>query len=200
MLDFSGTKLDKIIVSGKTQRTDQDDHDIFLPLNMIEAYDYEYMFHTHPPTPYPGARAKEGIIYEFPSINDIFHFIEHRNNGNIQGSIVIAPEGVYIIRSRGIGIDDKIIINDEDKVFNELETKLFEIQDEAIEKYGRDIKGIFYGKVAQDKSFIKKFNKYLKNYNIKILYKPRIKDKLNNWIIDNLNIVVNPIEPILIKK
>jgi hypothetical protein len=200
LLDFSGSKLDKIIVSGKTIRTDTDDHEIFLPLNMIEAYDYEYMFHTHPPTPYPGARAKEGIVYEFPSISDIFHFIEHRNNGNIQGSIIMAPEGIYIIRSQGIGIDDKIIIYDEDSVYNHLESVLFDIQDEALLKYGRNIKGIFYEKVVQDKTFIKKFNKYLKEYNIKILYKPRIKDKLNNWIIDNLNIVVNPIEPILIKK
>ena len=94
LLDFSKNKLDKIIVSAKTNRTDKYDHDIFLPLNMIEAYEYEYMFHTHPPTPKEGYRAKLGIVYEFPSISDIFHFIEHYNNGHIQGSIVIAPEGV----------------------------------------------------------------------------------------------------------
>jgi hypothetical protein len=196
LLDFSGSKLDKIIVSGKTKRTDIEDHEIFLPLNMIEAYDYEYMFHTHPPTPYPGARAKEGIVYEFPSTSDIFHFIEHYNNGNIQGSIVIAPEGAYIIKSYGIGIDDKIIINDENKVYDEIEKYMFELQEEALNKYGRNIKNIYFEKVINDKKYIKKFNKFLKQYNIKIDYKARIQDEKGNWIIDGLNISVHPIEPI----
>ena len=29
---------------------------------------------------------------------DIFHFIEHHNQGKTQGSIIIAPEGLYIIK------------------------------------------------------------------------------------------------------
>jgi hypothetical protein len=195
LLDFSVNKLDKIIVSGKTQRTDKDDHDIFLPLNMIEAYDYEYIFHTHPPTPKPGGRINEGILYEFPSISDIFHFIEHHNNGSVQGSIIITPEGIYIIKST-LGIDDKIIINNENKVYNELLQEMFKIQDKALKEYQNITKDIFYKKVAQDKKYIKEFNKALKKYYIKILYKPRSKDKNGNWIIKGLNIAVNPIEPI----
>jgi hypothetical protein len=195
LLDFSKNKLDKIIVSGKTQRTDKDDHEIFLPLNMIEAYDYEYIFHTHPPTPKAGGRIKEGILYEFPSINDIFHFIEHYNNGNVQGSIIIAPEGVYIIKST-LGVDDKIIINNEDKAFEELTIEMFKIQDEAIRKYGNVSENNFYEKVAQNHKYIKKFNEKLKEYNIKVLYKAREKDKSGNWIINGLSVAVNPIEPI----
>jgi hypothetical protein len=199
LLDFSKNKLDKIIVSTKTNRTDKDDHEIFLPLNMIEAYDYEYMFHTHPPTPKEGYRAKQGIVYEFPSISDIFHYIEHYNNGNIQGSIVITSEGVYIIKTTGIGIDDKIILNDENKIFRELENIQFEIQNKALDKYGRNINSdIFYNKVAQDKEFINEFNKYLKKYNIRITYKPRILNKKKEWVIDSLYIKVNPIQPIKI--
>jgi hypothetical protein len=98
LLDFSNNGLDKIVVSGKTERVDRDDHSILLPANMIEAYDYEYIFHTHPPTPRPGGRANVGVLYEFPSISDIFHFMDHYNNGVVQGSIIIAPEGIYIIR------------------------------------------------------------------------------------------------------
>jgi hypothetical protein len=198
LLDFSKNKLDKIIVSGKTIRTDKDDHEIFLPLNMIEAYNYEYMFHTHPPTPNEGYRAKQGIVYEFPSISDIFHFIEHYNNGNIQGSLVIAPEGIYIIQTTNIDIDDKIIINDENKVFEELTNIQFEIQTLALEKYGKNItKDIFYNQVIKDNKYIKMFNKALKKYNIKILYKPR-ELKNNKWIINGLSIKVNPIKPIKI--
>jgi hypothetical protein len=196
LLDFSNKKLDKIIVSGKTQRTDKDDHEIFLPLNMIEAYDYEYIFHTHPPTPYPGGRIREGIVYEFPSISDIFHFIEHYNNGNVQGSMVIAPEGIYIIKST-LGIDDKIIINDEDKVFEELTLEMLKIQDEAIRKYGKNVtEKIFFEKISQNRKYIKKFNEKLKQYNIKIVYKPREKDKSGKWVINGLSVAVNPIEPI----
>jgi hypothetical protein len=166
---------------------------------MIEAYEYEYMFHTHPPTPKEGYRAKQGIVYEFPSISDIFHFVEHYNNGHIQGSIVIAPEGAYIIKTTGIGVDDKIIFNNEDKIFRELENIQFEIQNKALDKYGRNIKSeTFYNKVAQDKSYIKEFNKHLKKYNIKILYKSRSLNKKNQWVIDSLHIRVNPIEPIKI--
>lgn len=194
LLDFSNNKLDKIIVSGKTIRTDRDDHEIFLPMNMIEAYDYEYMFHTHPPTPKPGGRAKDGVLYEFPSISDIFHFIEHYNNGNIQGSIIIASEGVYIIRAKDNV--NKIIINNEDEVFNELSYKVLGIQNLAIEKYKTKFTDeFFYKTIAQDKSYIKKFNNLLNEYNIKIKYKPRSLIK-NRWIIDGLNIIVSPIEPI----
>jgi hypothetical protein len=196
LLDFSSNKLDKIIVSGKTQRTDKDDHEIFLPLNMVEAYDYEYIFHTHPPTPRPGGRIKEGIVYEFPSISDIFHFIEHYNNGNVQGSMVIAPEGVYIIKSM-LGVDDKIIINDEDKVFEELTLEMMRIQDEALKKYGTNVsETIFFEKIAQNRKYIKKFNDKLREYNLKIVYKPRNKDNSGKWVINGLSVAVNPIEPI----
>ena len=45
----------------------------------MDASFYQYLFHTHPPTPKPGGRAGEGIVYEFPSIGDILHFIDHFN-------------------------------------------------------------------------------------------------------------------------
>ena len=100
LLDFNNSGLEKIIISGNTSRVDANDDVIFLPKNMIDAFDYEYIFHTHPPTPKQGARANVGILYEFPSISDLFHFMDHYNEGKTQGSIVIAPEGMYIIRKK----------------------------------------------------------------------------------------------------
>jgi hypothetical protein len=81
VLDFKANKLQKIIISGETTREDEDDIDILLPKDLPNIYEYEFMFHTHPPTPKPGDRAKDGILYEFPSVNDIFHFIKYYNKG-----------------------------------------------------------------------------------------------------------------------
>jgi hypothetical protein len=110
--------------------------------------------------------------------------------------MVIAPEGIYIIKST-LGIDDKIIINDEDKVFEELTLEMLKIQDEAIRKYGKNVtEKIFFEKISQNRKYIKKFNEKLKQYNIKIVYKPREKDKSGKWVINGLSVAVNPIEPI----
>ena len=99
-----------------------------------DACDFEYIFHTHPSTPIAGARVKEGILYEFPSIPDLEQFIDHYNNGVTQGSIIFAPEGLYIIKC--IDNTKKIIIKKERKVFNYILKKFYEIQDSAIYKYG----------------------------------------------------------------
>src|SRR3989304_6871158 len=97
LLDFNFKGLEKIILSTK-MRLDPSDDEIYMPKNIPDAYDYEYMFHTHPPTPKIGGRAKDGVLYEFPSISDLMHFVEHSNEGETQGSVVITPEGIYIIR------------------------------------------------------------------------------------------------------
>ena len=60
LLDFNNTGLEKIIISANTDKIDAVDDDIYLPRNMTEALDYEYMFHTHPPTPKPGGRVNCG--------------------------------------------------------------------------------------------------------------------------------------------
>ena len=71
----------------------------YLPGDMPEAYEYSFIFHTHPPEKGgPGSRAPYGILYEFPSSSDLLHFIEHYNNGITIGSLVMTPEGLYNIR------------------------------------------------------------------------------------------------------
>jgi len=197
LLDFDNQGLDKILVSGKTSRQDKDDPEILLPENMKDAIDYEFMFHTHPPTPYPGARASVGVLYEFPSISDIFHFIEHYNIGETQGSIIIAPEGIYIIHSN-TG-DDKIIIENENIIYRELTNESFDVQRAAIEKHGINFKdnNKFYKEVIDDKTYIHQFNKLLKKYldnQIYVEYVPRIEDKNGNYVVDKITIELKPIE------
>ncbi len=192
LIDFDDNGVEKIIISGHTNIEDADDKDIFLPENMPDAYSYEYFFHTHPPTPKPGGRAKYGVLYEFPSISDIIHFIEHYNNGLTQGSMVITSEGIYIIRkliidNKRIKISNTIIDNMEEDI-----TDCFtDIQGQAIAKYGTKFNNnTFYSQIAQDFTFIKMFNKKLKKYGIYIEYVARKKDKKGRWYLGEIHVPV----------
>jgi len=193
LLDFSKTKLQKIIVSAKTGREDENDMEILLPMDLPDIKEYEYMFHTHPPTPFPGSRVQDGILYEFPSISDIYHFADHYNSGETQGSLVIAPEGIYLIKA----VDGlkKIEYPKSEKIFNELTTGAFQIQKLAINKYNlagvSDIdSNLFYSEISHDNEFLKMFNNLIKYFwgpQIKIYLKPRFFDeKANKWIIKSL--------------
>lgn len=198
LLDFNTSGLEKIIISGNTTRVDLNDDDIFLPKNMIDAFDYEYIFHTHPPTPRPGGRAKEGILYEFPSVSDLFHFKDHYNGGRTQGSIVVAPEGMYIIRKK-IYDNKKININ-EDMLYKNITKIMAQVQDMAIDKYGVYFsREIFFSQIAQDTVYINMINKVLNKYKMHIDYYPRIKDNKNHWVIDTIYLPVYVIEPGLVK-
>lgn len=198
MLDFNAKGLERIIVSTIPAVEEANDPEILLPDNPPDALDYEYIFHTHPPTPYPGGRVKDNILYEFPSINDLYHFAYHYNQGNTQGSIVIAPEGLYLI----VSSKQKIHVPDFDKTFKPMANEVFDVQLAAITKYGTDFdsdRGKFYTKVTPDMSYIKKFNKIVKKYwgdGLKVLYKPRQQDDNGNWYIPSIYVPVSTIEPI----
>jgi hypothetical protein len=194
LLDFDHKGLEKIVVSGRTNRVDPEDEEIFLPKNMIDAYDYEYIFHTHPATPKPGGRASQGILYEFPSINDVLHFVEHYNNGETQGSIVIAPEGMYIIRK--YIVDDKELNFDENKMIKTVYKRMIDLQHEAIKKYGSSFNTqYFHSKIGQDTKYIDGLNKSLHKYGLHIDYQPRIEDSQHRWFIDSIYLPVYSIEP-----
>lgn len=189
MLVFDKSKLDRVVISGSTERTKNNDPEIFLPEMGLSAYDYEYIFHTHPATPTPGGRAEVGILYEFPSTNDIFHFIEHFNNGRVQGSLVLTPEGLYNIRKFNF---DKQKITNIDVSFNAKMKKHFnKIQDDAIRKYGEIFtQEHFYSRIAQDTTYIDRVNKLLEQYNLHIDYFPRQKTKTGNWVIGTVYLPV----------
>lgn len=192
LLDFGKSKLQRVVVNALPSLSDTNDEEILLPDNLPDYFDFEYIFHTHPSTPTPGARVKEGILYEFPSIADLEQFIDHYNNGFTQGSIIFAPEGIYIIKC--IDNTKKIIINKEKKVFNYILKKFYEIQDAAIFKYGIHFSiNEFYTRIARDIKYLDMFNLILKKINLKIIYKHRIKYN-NDWIIDSFYLKVSPIE------
>lgn len=185
LLEFDEKGLNKIIVSGRdNKRLDKEDPTIYLPENMQDAIDYEYIFHTHPPTPHPGGRSCEGIVYEFPSIGDYLHFVEHFNNGITQGSIVVAPEGIYNIRKKTFN-QNKISINY--KTFtHDVKNIINEIQQEAMAKYNFIDEKIFFNFIAQDYSIVDKLNIVLNKYDIELDYFARISNENDNWILDDI--------------
>ncbi|VBB18093.1 hypothetical protein YASMINEVIRUS_556 [Yasminevirus sp. GU-2018] len=193
-LDFEGNTLSKIVVSGKTNRVDEGDEEIYLPMGMDDMFDYEYIFHTHPPTPKPGGRAKEGILYEFPSIGDIYHFIDHHNEGNVIGSLVLASEGLYNIRKATSNPDD--IEVDEDDLYKRYQRVFNKLQKDSIEEYGTDFDTrTFYSTIAQNTQYIDKMNQILNNFNIHIDYYPRKKDSEGRWVIDTVFLVFRQNKP-----
>lgn len=184
LLDFKMNLLERVVVAGNTTRIDKGDEEIFLPRDLSDLREYEYIFHTHPPTPKPGGRVKQGILYEVPSIGDILHFIDSFNDGKICGSLVVTSEGLYNIRKTKLD-HEKIFVN-EDKLFRDYNYIFERIQDQVIEKYGTNFTTEkFYKKIAQDRTYFEKFNEILNKYQIQIDYYPRIKYK-SQWILDKV--------------
>lgn len=198
-LDFDDMDLTKIIVSSKTNRVDEEDNEIYLPMGMDNTDDYQYIFHTHPPTPTPGGRAINGILYEFPSIGDIYHFIDHHNDGNVIGSLVLSSEGLYNIRK--LSNDTESITINDSELYKQYQ-KIFKIiQKKAIIEYGTEFNtNTFYSTIAQNINHIKKLNKTLNNFNIHIDYYPRKKDSHGKWIIDTVFLIFRHNKKELTKK
>lgn len=186
-LDVRNKVVHNIIVSGNTLRIDRGDEEIFLPVNTPDAFNYEYIFHTHPPTPKPGGRAKDGILYEFPSLGDIFHFIDHYNDGKVVGSLVMTSEGLYNIRK--LTHDKSKIEINEEEFYTTMKKTFRSLQKEALEKHGKEFSTYkFYATIAQDKSYINKANEILNKYNLTIDFFQREKDFRGSWIVDTVYI------------
>ena len=196
LLYFSNNKLDKIVVQLNT-RVEKDDSSIYMPQNSKEALKVDYIFHTHPKTPYLGSRISISILYEFPSMGDILHFIEHHNQGVLLGSIVIAPEGIYNIRKYTFN-RDKIKL-DYDIFLSELEDTYIDCYQDSMADYSdlkqlEKIKGhykipekIFYKNIATNLEFIKRINYVLEKYDLTMDFYPRI--NLNDkWIFPTIYI------------
>jgi hypothetical protein len=193
---FTNNKLEKIVVLNES-RVDNSDPIIFMPKNSLEALKVDYIFHTHPKTPYIGSRIVNSILYEFPSLSDITHFIEHHNKGVLLGSLVLAPEGIYIIR-KYLFNRDKIKI-DYDIFLSDVEDTYIECYQESMIEYSslKDIKKInnfykvtddlFHNKIANNLIYLKKINKVLERYDITIDFYNRIKLE-KNWIFPDIYI------------
>jgi hypothetical protein len=195
LLDFNNTGLERIIIKGNTKMVSRGDDSILLPGEYTrDELDYEYIFHTHPPTEGIGGRAVGGVLYEFPSPGDIIHFINNYNEHKIQGSLVITPEGLYNIRK--LKMDQKKLNIKKELFWRELTNVQMKIEDEAIKLYGTDIDSdFFYSEIAQNREYINKLNKFLNKYGLQINFYSRIKDNSGSWIIDTIYIPIFIIEP-----
>lgn len=194
LLDFNTKKLNTILIDANTKRIDSQDNTILLPTDVRDDInDYEYIFHTHPPeNGIVGGRAKDGILYEFPSISDINHFIGLTYTGVVTGSIVNTAEGLYIIKKLNKKKKLKFLNSNNENYLNEFIDKQ---QINAIKKFGTNFtESIFYNKIINDKTYINNINNKLKKYNIKILYYKRIKNKKNKWILPEIKLKVEIFE------
>lgn len=186
-ISVSNGQIDNIIVSAESNRLDNNDSDIYLPQNTSLMSKYSYIFHTHPNTIKYAGRIDNGIIYEFPSANDMFNFIKYYNESNVQSSIVITPEGTYVIRP----IVYVQSINPDITIFYEIQDHLLLLEKQAIKKFS-SIKNIsdpdiFHANVSSDFTFIKSINKLISKLNLFIEFYPRI--KLNNrWYLKDINL------------
>lgn len=191
LLDFDKHGLERIIISTKKE-FDKDDPEIYFPVITDDAEDFEFMYHTHPPTPVPGARTKSGIVYEIPSLPDIETFITTFEEGKTQGSIIVAPEGFYIIRS----LVKKLHTNKYN--LDDMYQKMQYLNYKVAEKYHFNISvDTFYKKIITNTKIPNKIKDLIEKYTNKELtidFIKRKKDLSGNWTIKKLYLIVTPKE------
>lgn len=188
VLSMKNKSIADIIISAETNRLDPGDDNIYLPINTEILAKYEYLFHTHPNTLTYAGRINEGIIYEFPSANDVLNFVKYHNEGIAQASLIIAPEGTYIIRP----IRYQKMYNINPKVFYHLRKLIFKLEKLAIKKIKVPVKdlsnpNIFHDYVGSNFTYIKMYNKFIEPYNLFIEYYPR-EEKNKEWYLRQINL------------
>ncbi len=197
-ISVENSRVKNIIVSTE-DRIDATDDDIYLPTNSDLLAKHPFLFHTHPITQshktntnqysiqvYAG-RLDDGILYEFPSANDIFNFIKYRRHGLAQASIVVAPEGLYVTRPLIFQMDNMV-----DKSFHKnLQKYILQLEKMAVDKYGKIVNiqhpDIFHQNVSNDISYIKLYNNFLKKINLYVEYYPR-QNKNNEWVLPEIHL------------
>lgn len=180
--------IDNIIVSTETNRVDAADENIYLPINAEIFKKHEYLFHTHPNSTTYAGRVPDGILYEFPSANDIANFVRYHSEGIVQASLVVAPEGIYVIRQ----IWDQNAYEINLDMYDYLKKFILKLEKIAIKNFKPILPeitdpDIFHTTVAIDMSYIRKYNRFLEPYNLFIEYYPR--NKINNeWRLPQINL------------
>ena len=179
-------KISDVVVSATSNRISNADPSIFLPRNDDILARHPYIFHTHPVTDAYGSRQKSGIVFDFPSPNDIFNFVTYHNTAIAQASIVVATEGMYVIRP--MFYEKKIALPS--AAFDKIKNGIVKIEKRAYAKYYDIIKGelseeIYLTNIACDLSFINMFNDLIDEYNLYVEYYPRRKKK-NQWAMHGI--------------
>ncbi|MBA3751020.1 MAG: hypothetical protein H0X03_09070 [Nitrosopumilus sp.] len=170
VLELKKGKISSIVINTDTNRQSDKDQNILLPINSPNFETHAFIYHTHPNTKILAGRIDQGILYEFPSASDIFNFIKYNKDYLLQSSIIIAPEGTYVIRC--LDMTKKIIVNKK----NDLLKYILHLEKKAITKHNSpkiNEPNYFHTNISQDMSFIKKYNKYIESWNIYVEYYPR---------------------------
>ena len=167
--------IHNIIIATDTDRIDSTDSDIYLPINSEVLANYPFIFHTHPNTDIYAGRFSEGIAYEFPSANDLLNFIKYHNEGLAQGSLIVAPEGIYVIRP--LKYEPSIAINL--TLFYSLRRFILKLEKAAVHKYRHlastlSEPNVFHKNIGADTSFIYKYNRFIEPANLWVEYYPRV--------------------------
>jgi len=189
IISIKNNAIESISVSTTTDRIDINDDSIFLPRAEKTSYEHEYMFHTHPSTNINGERMKAGILYEFPSSNDVFYFVQCHNQGISQGSIVITPEGTYVIRTKKY--TPKITLDE--MTNSQLNSFIIQLEKDAYIKNKNIISKLndaddFHKYVSYNFDYIDKYNDFIGKHNIMIEYYPREK-KNGNWFLREMSVI-----------
>lgn len=169
-------EIQRVVIFSGDMRVDASDSDIILPRNQDDMLNYEIFFHTHPNMQKYAGRLSEGIVYEIPSCDDIINFVNYYNQGMLQTSIVVAPEGLYVVRpviiTNHIPIPEgwveflrKLILKLESKALSRLKSS------EMIDRLHEP--SVFLQLIANDYRIIRSYNRHLATANIFIEYYPR---------------------------
>lgn len=194
-LDFDKSSLEqiKIKLNPRYMFKSQEDFIYFHYINEKDAIDYEFMVHTHPLTPDLETRIEhDNIMFDYPSATDIISFLELFSKKQTQGSMVIAIEGMYIIRA----IEDlAVVLLDKNGFQWEYNKMIYKMNEQAISTYYGSEFSIeyFLEKVIHEKKYMRKINAFLKPYNAYIEFYPRIK-RYNKYILQSVTVEVVPIE------
>ena len=188
VLSLKNNIINNIIISTETNRLDPTDDTIYLPINTDNLDKYEYLFHTHPNTLKYAGRISEGVIYEFPSANDILNFIKYHDEGRAQASLIIAPEGMYVIRP----IKDLKKYDIDMEIFYHLRKFIMKLEKIAIKKFKVPVKelsdpDIFHAEVGSNFTYINSYNKFIEPHNLLIEFYPREK-KNGEWSLRPINL------------
>jgi hypothetical protein len=180
--------IDNISVSAETQRINANDPEILLPINNKYMDKQDFLFHTHPNTGGYGGRISQGVLIECPSPSDISNYVSFANDGKVQGSLIVAPEGIYLIRN--LSYQNKLKFDDD--AYKNLHNNIIDLEREALKKNKKILKklknpDVFHKHVSSDYSFINKYNKIIEPYNIFVEYYPRIKEN-GKWHLPNIHI------------
>jgi len=183
-LVLSDDQVDQIIVNAESSRSDPLDQSILLPSNNELFGSNEFLFHTHPNAKTYAGRISEGIVYEFPSANDILNFVKYKSEGRTQASVIVAPEGMYVIRP----IRYEKIIKSDKRFYKSIQEFVLGLESKAVRSLRRrrinfeklSDPDYFHKIVSLDFRFVRSYNKFLRPHNLYVEYYPREK-KRGEW-------------------